>query len=61
MFQFFFQRNLTYSSRKLKILIFKTLIVLIFYYQILIFGADISVDIFLNLNFETFWGPAHRL
>ena len=45
-FHIFFQRNLTYSSQKLKMLIFKTWIVLIFYYQIFIFGADNSVSIF---------------
>jgi len=42
----FFIRNLTYSSQKLKILICKTKIVLIFYRQILIFGPDMSKSIF---------------
>ena len=54
-----FKDNLTYSSQKWKILIFKTNIVLNFYYQILVFGLDISVSIFENLDFGTFWGPAH--
>ena len=46
-FHISFQRNLTYSSQKLIILILKTTkIVLIFYCQIQIFGPDMSVSIF---------------
>ena len=40
-------------------MIFKPYIVLIFYYQILIIGLGISVSIFENLNFGTFWVSAH--
>ena len=53
-FQIFFQLDLTYSNQKLKILIFKTKIVLIFYCQILIFGPDMSVSILENLHFGSF-------
>ena len=59
-FILFFQHNSNLKP-KMKILIFKTIIVLNFYYRILIFGLDISVSIFENLNFGTFWGPAHCL
>ena len=46
MFSYFFQRNLTYSIEDLYVQI-----VHIFYYQILIFGPDISVTKFLRPKF----------
>ena len=34
-------------------------IMLTFYYHIWNFGLDFFVSIFENLNFKSFWGPAH--
>ena len=50
----FFQPKLTYDDQKFKKFNFQTNIVLIFYYQIGIFGPDIFVSIFEKLSFESF-------
>ena len=54
--QTFFYHNSTYSSQKWK----KQYCAYFLLFFLIFFCPDITVSIFENLDFGTFWGPAHH-